>query len=258
VQYDHDREGRQVLTPEEMFLFDLQGYLLLKNVLTASEVAELNAIADREFPCPSDAQGERTAPSVLLWGEPYVALLDHPEVVPYLRGVLGARFRLDHDYGIFMRPGDSRGSLHGGEGNMDDWWYACRDGIIRNGLCTLIYFLTPAQTGEGGFTCIPGSHKSRFLAAIPEEVRNYRRAAPYVAQPAVEAGDVVLFTEALVHGTMPWIGSHERRIVLFKYGPGHCAASNKFYDLEAMPTLTARQRLLLAPPSLYNRPEVSL
>jgi hypothetical protein len=246
------------LKPEEMFVFDLQGYLLLKNVLTAAEVAELNAVADREFPCPPESRGERTAPSILQWGAPYVALLDHPKVLPYLRGILGARFRLDHDYGIFMRQGDSRGPLHGGEGKMDDWWYACRDGAIRNGLSTLIYCLTPAQAGEGGFACIPGSHKSHFLSALPADVRDFRREAPYVVQPVVEAGDVVLFTEALIHGTMPWSGSAERRIALFKYGPGHCASSNKFYDLEAMPDLTERQRLLLSPPSLSNRPEVPL
>ena len=31
------------MTPEEKFLFDLQGYLVIKNVLTPEEVAELAA-----------------------------------------------------------------------------------------------------------------------------------------------------------------------------------------------------------------------
>ena len=41
-------EGRMQngLTLEEQFLFDLQGYLVIKNVLSPAEVAELNAIAD--------------------------------------------------------------------------------------------------------------------------------------------------------------------------------------------------------------------
>jgi hypothetical protein len=186
-----------------MFLFDLQGYLLLMNVLTSVEVAALNTIADQKFARSPTDVGERTAPSVLLWGEAYINLLDHPRIAPYLHGILGPRFRLDHDYGIFMQKGDCRGPLHGGAGGMDDWWYSCREGVIRNGLCTLIYFLTPAQAGEGGFCCLPGSHKSQFLSAIPSEVRHFQRSAPYVVQPPVEAGDAVLFTEALVHGTMP-------------------------------------------------------
>jgi len=239
-----------------MFLFDLQGYLLLRSVLAPAEVAELNDLADQRFPCPPGATGERTAPHILLWGEPFLRLLDHPKILPYLCGILGPRFRLDHDYGIFMHKGDSRGPLHGGEGGMDDWWYTCRNGVIRNGLCAVIFFLTPAQAGEGGFVCIPGSHKSRFLPALPEDVRHFQRSASYVVQPPVEAGDAVVFTEALVHGTMPWRGDQERRILLFKYGPGHCASSDKFYATSAMPTLTERQRQLLAPPSLYGRPEV--
>lgn len=149
------------MTPEERFLFDLQGYLHLKHVLTPDEVTELNAIAGHQFPHPSDAVGERTAPDVLGWSPAYQTLLDHPQVLPYLIGMLGPYFRLDHDYLICMDPGASRGPLHGGMGGMPDWWYACHDGVIRNGLSTLLYCLTPATAGEGGFVCIPGSHKSR-------------------------------------------------------------------------------------------------
>lgn len=244
------------MTPEEMFVFDLQGYLLLKNLLTGAEVAELNAIADQRFPRPPGSTGERTAPGLLGWGGAILNLVDHPKVLPYLRTIIGERFRLDHDYGIFMQKGDSRGPLHGGEGGMDDWWYSCRNGVIRNGLCALTYFLTPARAGEGGFVCIPGSHKSQFLDAIPREVREFQRPAGYVVQPPIEAGDAVLFTEALVHGTMPWSGSSERGLLLFKYGPGHCASSDQYYDLSKLAGLTERQRLILSPPSLYGRPVV--
>ena len=244
------------MTPEEKFIFDLQGYIILKGVLTPDEVSELNAIADEKFPRPQDEAPERTAPGVLPWGVPYQNLLDHPRVLPYLAGILGTRFRLDHDYAIFMRKGSSRGPLHGGEWGMDDWNYQSKEGVIRSGLCALTYCLTPAKEGDGGFVCIPGSHKSGFLKAIPEDVRQFRRSASYLVQPPLEAGDAVLFTEALVHGTMPWQGDHERRIVIYKYNPGHCASSTKYYDPETMPALTERQRLLLAPPSLYGRREV--
>ena len=66
---------------------------------------------------------------------------------------------------------------------------------------------------------MPGSHKSNYLDLLPPDVRNYERPAPYVLQPAVEAGDVLIFTEALVHGTMPWTADHERRCLLYKYSP---------------------------------------
>ena len=38
------------MTPEEKFMFDLQGFLVVKNVLSSDEVAELNEISDRSKP----------------------------------------------------------------------------------------------------------------------------------------------------------------------------------------------------------------
>ena len=35
-----------------------------------------------------------------------------------------------------------------------------------------------------------------------------------------KAGDVVIFTETLTHGTLPWTAKHERRAVLYKFSPG--------------------------------------
>src|SRR5688572_4848587 len=59
------------MTPEEKFMFDLDGYLLIKNVLTKDEVAELNAIADEKFPRPPDhTTGQRTS-RVSRWGPAY-------------------------------------------------------------------------------------------------------------------------------------------------------------------------------------------
>ena len=151
---------------------------------------------------------ERQGPPSL-WGEPFKRLIDHPKILPYLVDLLGPNVR-DHDYAIFMSGGEGRGGLHGGEdggspgGPEGDHWYKYRDGIMRNGLCVMTFNLADAPAGAGGFACIPGSHKSNFLREIPSEVRRFERPAHYVAQPALGAGDVLFFTEALVHGTMPW------------------------------------------------------
>src|SRR5205807_349163 len=99
----------QPLTPEEKFLVDLQGYLVIKNVLTPTEVAELNAIADEKFPRPEGATCQRTS-RVSRWGPPFQRLIDHPRILPYLVELIDSRFRLDHDYCIFMRAGDKGGT----------------------------------------------------------------------------------------------------------------------------------------------------
>jgi ectoine hydroxylase-related dioxygenase (phytanoyl-CoA dioxygenase family) len=75
-----------------------------------------------------------------------------------------------------------------------------------------------------------------------------------VVQPAIEAGDVVIFTEALVHGTAPWTADHERLVLLYKYSPGNSAWMGEYYDLDQYTGLTEQQRRILAPPSVGGRP----
>ncbi|MDP6114868.1 MAG: phytanoyl-CoA dioxygenase family protein [Planctomycetota bacterium] len=249
------------MTSEEKFLVDLQGYLIIKNVLTPDEVSTLNEIMDERFPVPDEYSGGRRSVSrICQWGKPYQALIDHPKLLPYLLELMGPKFRLDHDYCILMKRSEEKdtnyaGRLHGGEvDHSPDHWYKYRDGVIRNGLTVFSFCLSHVAEGDGGFSCIPGSHKSNFYDFIPREVRTFDQPAHYVAQPAVEAGDVIFFTEALVHGTMPWMGDHERRSILYKYSPGHSAWSQSYYDLDEFEGLTEQQKRILAPPSVGRRP----
>lgn len=244
------------MTPEEKFMFDVEGYIVIKNVLTPAEVAELNALADEIFSEKKELADRRKS-QVSLWGPPTQALLDHPKVMPYLLELLGPKFRVDHDYCIFMTKGGRAGGLHGGEGDREpDHWYKYRDGVMRNGLTVCTFFLTHANTGDGGFACVPGSHKSNFVDSLPEEVRMFKRVPHYVVQPAVEAGDALIFTEALIHGTMPWTAEHERRALLYKFSPGHSSWAPTYYNPADYPTATEQQLRLMTPPSVGSRVNV--
>ena len=136
------------MTPEEKFMLDLQGYLVIKNVLTDAELAELNEIADSKYPYAGPDSG-RGYDIISTWGPAFTNLIDHPRIVPYLVELIEPRFRIDHDYCIFMNKGDKRGRLHGGPGQGGDHWYSYKDGVIRNGLCVVTYFLTDAPAGSG-------------------------------------------------------------------------------------------------------------
>lgn len=244
------------MTPEEKFIFDLEGYLVIKGVLTADEVAHMNRQADEVFPDQGDDTGIRRASPISQWGLAFQSLMDHPKIMPYLVELLGPKVRIDHDYCIFMTEGGRTGRLHGGETDREaDHWYKYRDGVMRNGLTVVTFFLTHADEGDGGFCCVPGSHKSNFVDAIPDEVRHYERRPHYVRQPAVAAGDALIFTEALIHGTMPWTAKHERRALLYKYSPGHSAWSQNYYDPADYQNLSAQQLRLMAAPSVGRRPD---
>ena len=171
------------MTDEEKFSFDLEGYLVVKDVLTQDEMKPLNAVADR-FASENGDPGTSTISRVSQWSPGFQALMDHHKIVPYLVELLGPKFRIDHDYCIFMKKGAERGGLHGGETDTEaDHWYNYRDGVMRNGLTVVTYFLSPAGPGDGGFACIPGSHKSNFVDRLPRDVRKFERDAHYVVQP---------------------------------------------------------------------------
>ena len=249
------------MTPEEKFIFDLDGYLVVKDVLSTAELAELNALADKAWPGEYDETGLRRTSHVSRWGPASQNLIDHPKALPYMIELLGPKVRIDHDYSIFMQKGGKAGRLHGGQamqgGIPGDHWYKYHDGMMRNGLTVFTYCLSQAGPGDGGFGCIPGSHKSNFTVEIPDEVRTYQRSAHYVRQVEVEAGDLIIFTEALVHGTMEWSADYERRSLLYKYSPGHSSWSATYYDADDYPDATEQQKRMLAPPSIGGRPDTA-
>lgn len=238
-------------------MFDLEGYLVIPNVLSRSECAQLSALADTAWPATEDDGPYRRTANVSRWGTPVLSLMDHPKVLPYLVQLLGSRLRIDHDYSIFTRRGTPPHELHGGPRRIEpDHWYEYRDGVMRNGLLVATWCLTDAGPDDGGFVCVPGSHKTNFMMNVPAEVRAQTRAAHYVRQPPVQAGDVILFTEALIHGAAPWRAEHERRALLFKYSPSYQSWSATYYKTEDYPNATAQQRRLMAPPSIEQHPPV--
>jgi hypothetical protein len=248
-----------MISPEEKFRFDLEGYLVVKNALAPDEVAEMNRIADQIYTEEYDESRSRARMRVLLWGAPFLALIDHPKSLSYLVEFLDPKFRIDHDYNIFTVKGSADGRIHGGPaqetGIEPDHWYRCHKGEIRTGLTVFTYCLTPAGAGDGGFVCVPGSHKSNFIKDIPDKVRIQERDAEYVVQPLADAGDLIIFTEALVHGTRAWKADHERRALLYKYCPGHSAYSPNYYSPAYYPEATEQQLRIMAAPSIGQRPD---
>ena len=239
------------MTDEERFLFDLQGFLIVKGVLSAAELRVLNDAVDEKFDAYAQPSEHWRPHRCSHWGQPLVDLIDHDGLMPYLLGPTSASTTTTaSSCAAAMRAA----GLHGGSHLRHSWsdhWYRYQDGLMRNGLTVITFFLTGATEGDGGFACVPGSHKSNYLDLLPPDVRNYARPAPYVLQPAVEAGDVLIFTEALVHGTMPWTADHERRCLLYKYSPGHSAWDRDGYDLADYRSfhLAERRRRIMQPPT---------
>lgn len=237
----------------QKYLFDLQGYMVLEDVLSATEMRALNQLIDvQSLPEPTLESREGRFGRFLAWGSPFCALLDHPAIMPALRFLLGDGFRLDHYYGIHLREGTGPLPLHGGNTPYDPpEYYHFRNDRMFNGLTVVSWNLTDTGPERGGFCCIPGSHKSNY--PCPPAIRGAHWEAPCVAVPVVRAGSVLIFTEALTHGTAPWTAPEMRRSLLFKYSPAQQSWSKNHIRPPEGVELTPRQQLLFEPPYFHAR-----
>jgi len=249
---NNNNQGR-AMNETERYKFDLQGYLILEDMLTGDEVAELNQLIDaKNLPEPGLQFSGAEFEDFLTWGAPFCNLLDHPRLMPYLKVILGDGFRLDHYYGIYMRAGTEQLNLHGGNTPYDPpEYYHFRNGQMYNGLTVVAWNLRDAGLGNGGFCCIPGSHKANY--PCPREIKEQHMDSGMVVVPEAKAGSVVIFTEALTHGTAPWTAAHHRRSLLYKYSPAQQSWSKEHIQPPDGVTLTERQKLLFEPPYFHQR-----
>ena len=239
------------MTAEEQYLFDLNGYLVVENMLGEAELEAINRVVDEKISELEDPAFQRHRFLRLLdWGRPMIKLIDHPEAVPYLSAIIGSRFRLDHDYLDVLRKGLSPigATLHGGGAPHDpSMFYHFQDGRMYNGLTVVAYNLKDVNPGDGGFGCVPGSHKANY--ALPENWLDLAETrADCVRAVDGKAGSAVIFTEALTHGALPWTSDAERRTVFYKYNHPAISWVNRYYDSAIVETLTEAQKKILAPP----------
>ena len=250
----------------QQFLFDLQGYLVIEDVLSAAEVGVLKDAIAAQDPELSEglsrfgaASGSTaTASGFLDWGQPFCDLLDHEAILPILRFRLGDCFRLERIYGLHAYAGAPGYPLHADYGvnapNADSdaaEYFPHRDNRVLNGFVVVAWSLAEAGPQQGGFCCIPGSHKSNFK--VPESVMEARERASCVIMPPAPAGSVTLFSEALMHGTVPWTAEQERWTLLFKYCVSHLTWSNRRVRAPGNVELSKRQQLLFHEPGDPHR-----
>ena len=228
-------------------------------MLWKKQLGTLNDIFDQHI--AQDMAGDKTTQrwgGLLNWGAAYRDMLDNPRIMPYLEALLGKGFRLDHDYIDLIRPNTSNlghavkgpigTTLHGGSTPFDpSQFYHFQNGRMHNGLTVVAYNLRDVNEGDGGFGCVPGSHKSNY--AFPDEWRNLEHLQPFMRAVTGPAGTAIIFTEALTHGTLPWRGTDERRTIFFKYSPNAISWAAAYYKADEYEGLTEPQQALLEPPN---------
>jgi len=200
-------------------------------------------------------------------------VLAHPKLAPYLLKILGPGYRLDHQPFVILQEKDSEGfSLHGGpmekspdDDELDqpssDLMYRCQNGHMWTSLLAVSIALAPVNPGDGGFCVVKGSHKMNF--ALPKHLANGESTAfneecvTTVGAGRIQPGDVILFSEATVHGALPWRAEHERRIALYRFAPCNVVYARSYLgereDCSSSPYLSSEANLRSLPFGIPDR-----
>jgi hypothetical protein len=235
------------------YLFELNGYLIIKGGVGAADLAEMNAWAEAHWQYIDKAlRGGRDGQSDGEWigrvethtyneadginfqniiegGPVFERHIDHPSWIEHIRRWVNANNGLSlHESLLNLRgPGGYIGIHCGGhipcsymtfrQANTGEWMV---------GQINCITALEDIGPGDGPTTLISGSHK----ASIPhpklsgEISRTYRSdeaagIAIGMREVHMEAGDVLLFTDTITHGSATRTNDGYRRMLLYRYSP---------------------------------------
>jgi len=203
--------GREKMSNEENYCFDVAGYLIIRGALTPKEVEECNRALD---------QGGRID-GMLGWRpplrEPFRRLLIHPVLVWYLNQICGYGFRLDRGPRLIGdAAGDAGGPLAGGNEPRDPARaYYYQNGRRQCQGVSVTWALADVNEGDGGFALVPCSHKSNV--ETPEGVLTGQDDMGLTLQPVLKAGDALICAETALHGVRPWRGKGPQRLLTYWY-----------------------------------------
>ncbi len=270
----------------ERYFWDLTGYIVVRNVLNPDQIAAANEAIDvhrDRMRIADDNLGARGSHALRGTGrptmhdllqlerpycEPFRQMLVHPAVVLRLNVMCGTGFRLDHGPLLISGVKGTEGlTMHGaGEPHRPHVAYNHQNGQSYCGGVTVSWQLADVNPGDGGFVCVPGSHKTGY--PMPAGVRTCDDDMGTVVQPAMRAGDVLFFMDgAQTHGTRPWQSERPRRSVLFKYasrssvrgGPARELAPPEIYwGEDVVADMTHEQRAVMFGPCSNHGGDVPL
>lgn len=285
--FDLDPDPYPQMTDTDKFRFDTQGFITIEGVLSAEELRLLNEAFDENQhlseedenhgPLQRDGHNEHiqafheeTQRRQVFWGmlewprpycQPFRELLCHPKVMPYLNTMMGPGWKMDHSPFMLCGGEGSTGlTLHGGTSRnpfqVNGYSYA--NDRMSCGMVVVAFQLHDVNEGDGGLAVVPGSHKSNY--EMPPGLRYMEELTDMIHNPPAKAGDVIIFLEATIHGTIPWSNpNHERRSLLYRYTSKfmhHSGGTWTTVQPEWLRELTRAQRAVLEPPYINNRPTV--
>ncbi|MCC3766371.1 phytanoyl-CoA dioxygenase family protein [Streptomyces sp. UNOC14_S4] len=223
------------LSPEQLYLFDTTGFLLIPGAFGADEVAAMRAELDRIAPVDSGFANTARFTDLPAASALFARTALDARLLGPVRDVVNQPLRLLEGYGLRRGP-DSVLYLHGGNAELLDLdggtvgrdmsiTHTYHDGkLYCPYVKTLVYLSDITSREDGSFCYIQGSHKANFPLLRPRAERGARASLidegfPTLSDLYVRAGDLLLLNEALMHGTRRKRTPGDRLLVAYGYGP---------------------------------------
>lgn len=260
----------QTFTLDE-YMFDLQGFQIIRGAVDPGHLESLNRALD-EFPelawkewhgniqrFDNHAESGCELQNIVEGGETFERLIDHPAWIDKMRKYCGEAetyvegLFIDECFASIRHKGGFFPMHSGGADGVIRNQYRFVNGRFRCGQVNVLLALTNIGPGDGGTYLLPGSHKSSF--PHPEFSLDWttRIKKGFVEfsggiEVHLNAGDALLFVDAVCHGATERTNPGERRVVIYRYGPTWGTTRYGYeYSDELLARLTPERRQILRP-----------
>lgn len=220
---------------------DEQGYIVLQKGVGPELVAKYLELIQQVKP-----KGGWSHKADVLHLDPvaFTQVLLQKRLQKVIRGLCGDHARLDHHFLLSYPGGKLKPNVHGGPFSEHCAVHYHTQGGIK---LTSNLKIGIALQRQGGPGVIPGTHK--IDEAYPQERR--RRHFRELVVPGMKPGAIVIFTDALFHGTPDVDGF--RQMLYYTFTPGHVAwARYEPWPAEVMQKLPEEIRGYFRPPGLVQ------
>jgi ectoine hydroxylase-related dioxygenase (phytanoyl-CoA dioxygenase family) len=225
------------MNDEQKYLFDLKGYIVCKGVVPLDIIDSSRKLVDQLLDMdPKDlthpvrqfneietenSKSERYGISNILEADPaFHYFVDIPEVIDIVDNVSGYdTYRLNHTYSIKSKGSGVYTSFHfNGTPIVPPASYRYHNGQIISTLTKAVFPLLDCHEEDGCFAVIPSSHKSNFKRPFGDH--HHPRMSPKVEPIPANAGDCIIFSEALSHGSVVNTSGRTRSTLYYCYSIG--------------------------------------
>jgi hypothetical protein len=249
----HTTLDRGLLTPEQVAQFDRDGYLVLKGRIDPDLLGRLRTASER-WMADGIARGPQAGGDYLfadrptgrvMWRVDYIHGKGEPASLELLgsRAVLGIAESLAGP--DFVPTYESMVMKTAGDGAPVPWH---QDAVHarRHRLFNIDVYLDDSRRGAGALHVVPGSQVRRTDACALAETHGW--ALPGAIEVELEAGDVLVHDDMIVHGSPPTSGAALRRTIYFEFRAAQSILEDGPWTPEWM-----QARLRLVPLALAER-----